>query len=521
LNLHHHFRSQEILRFYIHFHHSIRKKFFEYIQSAITRKFTRASLNLHQIKTSTSHLSLPQQLLPTIIMTYDVKSVESWTTHLLRSTVNRRVSLLLIDVSVKAEEATTSWNIKNKKQLCQWVTNQLNQIIDMLNKLRSQWDLTLQLNEHWILVQDDHKKRAKQLEVAFEKNDELEEKINQLQSERLNFKAKQRQADQPMSRQETQSVEHRVNQKEISSISEVDQRSRSSQESFTLFNNRNDHHKSIKFLNSSIFIDTDESTWESWIIKISDKLDVNANHYSIEKLRIVYVTFRLNDDADEQIYAKHRIDAFSLYLSLTKLLKHLNEIYDDQNRNRKCRHEYNALKQSNKSFSFFYFKFTKIFSFLDYDDWTLMNDLQNKINNHLQNVLSVCLIKFSSLDKLKTFLQRVNNKQWVNYQLHDEQWTVKSIAASKKRFVSSSTSVSVSTTSYVQLTTFFIFESEWSRMSIICFNCKVSSHLSKNCSQLKTSTLTSHAFISRLNEIIMSKEEKKLFTEKSKNEAKN
>jgi len=133
------------------------------------------------------------------------------------------------------------------------------------------------------------------------------------------------------------------------------------------------------------------------------------------------VTFRLNDDADEQIYAKHRIDAFSLYLSLTKLLKHLNEIYDDQNRNRKCRREYNALKQSNKSFSFFYFEFTKIFNFLDYDDRTLMNDLQNKINNRLQNALSVCLIKFSSLDKLKTFLQRVNNKQRVNYQLRDEQ----------------------------------------------------------------------------------------------------
>ncbi len=233
------------------------------------------------------------------------------------------------------------------------------------------------------------------------------------------------------------------------------------------------------------------------------------------------MTFRLDDDADEQIYAKHCIDAFSLYLSLTKLLKHLNEIYEDQNRNRKCRREYNALKQSNKSFSFFYFEFTKIFSFLDYDDWTLMNDLQNKINNHLQNALSVCLIKFSSLNRLKTFLQRVNNKQWVNYQLRDEQWTVKSIAASKKRFVSSSTSASVLTTSYVQLATFFTLESEWSRMSIICFNCKVSNHLSKNYSQLKTSTLTSCAFISRLNEIIMLKEEKELFTEKSKNETKN
>ncbi len=213
-----------------------------------------------------------------------------------------------------------------------------------------------------------------------------------------------------MSRQKTQSVEHWVNQKETSSIFEVDQRLRSSRESFTLFDNENDHHKSIKFSNSSIFIDTDESTWESWIIKISNKLNVNANHYSIEKLRIIYVTFRLDDDADEQIYAKRRINAFSLYLSLTKLLKHLNEIYDDQNRNRKCRREYNALKQSNKSFSFFYFEFTKIFSFLDYDDWTLMNDLQNKIKNCLQNALSVCLIKFSSLDKLKTFLQRMNNK---------------------------------------------------------------------------------------------------------------
>jgi len=179
------------------------------------------------------------------------------------------------------------------------------------------------------------------------------------------------------------------------------------------------------------------------------------------------------------------------------------------------------LKQLNKLFSSFYSEFTRIFSFLNYDDITLMNDIQNKINNHLQNVLSVCLIEFSSLDKLKIFLQDVNNKQQVNYQLRDEQQTVKSIAASKKRFVSSLTSASALTTSYVQLTTFFTLESEWSRMSIICFNCKASNHLSKNYSQLKASTLTFHAFISRLNEIIMLKEEKKLFTEKSKNEAKN
>jgi len=36
---------------------------------------------------------------------------------------------------------------------------------------------------------------VKQLEVTFNKNNELEKKINQLQDEQLNFRAKQRQAD--------------------------------------------------------------------------------------------------------------------------------------------------------------------------------------------------------------------------------------------------------------------------------------------------------------------------------------
>ncbi len=77
----------------------------------------------------------------------------------------------------------------------------------MLNELWSQWDLTLQLNKHWLLIQDDHKKRAKQLQVTFDKNNKLEKKINQLQDEQLNFRAKQHQADRFMSRQDTQSAE--------------------------------------------------------------------------------------------------------------------------------------------------------------------------------------------------------------------------------------------------------------------------------------------------------------------------
>jgi len=185
-------------------------------------------------------------------MARDAEPVGPRTTRLLRSTANRRVSLLPIDAPAEAEEAATPWNINTEEQLFHWASNQPDEVINMLNELRSQRDLALQLNEHWLLVQEDHKKRAEQLEAAFDKNDELEEKINQLQGERLNFRAEQRQADRPMPRQDTQPAEQRANQKEA----------RSQRESSTLSGNGNgnDHHKSVKLPDPLIFTETGDPT---------------------------------------------------------------------------------------------------------------------------------------------------------------------------------------------------------------------------------------------------------------------
>ncbi len=57
----------------------------------------------------------------------------------------------------------------------------------------------------------------------------------------------------------------------------------------------------------------------------------------------------------------------------------------------------------------------KLFSYLSYENRTLMNDLQNKINNRLQDALSIYLKDFITLNRLKSFLQNVNNKQRANY----------------------------------------------------------------------------------------------------------
>jgi len=135
-------------------------------------------------------------------------------------------------------------------------------------------------------------------------------------------------------------------------------------------------------LNSLIFIEINDFIWKTWNIKIADKLNVNMNHYSIEKICIVYVIFKLENDADQQIYAKHYVDAFLFYQSLSKLLKHLKEIYKNQNLIQKYHCKYIILKQLNKLFNSFYSEFIKIFSFLNYNNITLMNDIQNKINNY-------------------------------------------------------------------------------------------------------------------------------------------
>ncbi len=421
-------------------------------------------------------------------MTRDSESVESWTAHLLRNIANKRVSLLSFNISTEAKNVEISWNIKIEKQLRQWALNQSNKIIKMLNELRDQWDMTLKCNEHWIVLQINHIKRLDELKINQTTIDTQEETIIELREKVLSLKKKQRSTNQSRSRQSTKSrasIENHTRRK-----------------SFTLFDNN--HHKFFQFLNSFIFINEDKSTWDSWRVKIDDKLQTNVDYFDNENICIIYVISRLEDNAAEHIFVQRWHDALHSYILINELFEHLKEIYDELNKNRKCRREYNALKQTDKSFNVFYFDFMKLFSYLEYDDRILMNDLQNKINNRLQNALSVCSKNFTSLTRLRIFLQDVNSKQRVNYQLRSERHTVivKVTVVPDKR--ATSLSVTTSIINYVKSTISSISES--ARSLIICYICKTLDHLFKNCFQLnKINTSASHAFILRLHEIVISK----------------
>ena len=237
---------------------------------------------------------------------------------------------------------------------------------------------------------------------------------------------------------------------------------------------------------------------------MNDKLIVNVNQFNDETICIIYMMSRLEDDVAKHIFAQHCFDSLNSFTSIYELFNHLKEIYNELNKNQKSWREYNALRQADKSFNVFYFDFMKLFSYLDYDDCTLMNNLQNKINNRLQNVLSVCSENFTSLSRLKKFLQDVNNKQRVNYQLRSKHRTViVKVTVISDKCITFLSAVMTLIINYVRSIISFISES--AKSSIICYICKTSSHLFKNCSQNKINISTSQAFISRLHEIIISK----------------
>ncbi len=419
-------------------------------------------------------------------MTRDSESVESWTTRLLRSTANRRVFLLSFNVSAESQNVAISWNIKIKEQLRQWALDQLNEIIKMLDKLRDQQNMILKCNEHWIILQVEHTQRLKQLEINRTTMNTLEEINTRLQETMLKLKEKQCSADQLRSRQFTESrfTTNHLSQQDIELHASIENHTwRETSTKFISF--ENEHHRFYKFSNLSIFTDEDELSWEDWRNKMNDKLIVNVDQFNDEIICIVYIMSRLEDDAVKHIFARCCFDSLNSFTSIYELFNHLKKIYDELNKNRKSWREYNALRQADKSFNVFYFNFMKLFSYLNYDDYILMNDLQNKINNRLQNTLSICSKNFTSLLHLKKFLQDVNNKQRVNYQLRSERRTViiKVTVVSDKCITS--LSVMTSIIDYVKSIIFSISELDWAKSFIICYICKTLNHLFKNCFQNK------------------------------------
>ena len=160
-------------------------------------------------------------------------------------------------------EASTSWDIKNVKQLQHWVEQDSEVFLKDLNSLWTQRDLDVKACELF------NKISSEQIwKTHFKKINKVKECLNQL--------------NQMFWNQVTE-LQHQLQSfKEVTSFSS------------TLFNF---FKRFQKLSNSFLFTDEKEFIWNDWQEKIHDKLKINVNYFDINKAILIYVHFRIKEDA--------------------------------------------------------------------------------------------------------------------------------------------------------------------------------------------------------------------------------
>ncbi len=168
-----------------------------------------------------------------------------------------------------------------------------------------------------------------------------------------------------------------------------------------------------KILDSSLFIDEKNSIWKNWYEKVQNKLKINVDLFSSERVKLSYVHSRLFDDAAEIIQARREHDYAHFYRIVKDLLKELAQLFNDSNKKVNFRREYYNLIQEFKKFNEFYTQFQRLSFYLDYHEKQLIVDLKDKINSRLRFIWVNQLVQSDFLKEIRFYLIHLNNDQWV------------------------------------------------------------------------------------------------------------
>ncbi len=167
--------------------------------------------------------------------------------------------------------------------------------------------------------------------------------------------------------------------------------------------------RSQKISNFSWFTDEKNSTWKNWYNKIQNKLEINIDLFSNERVKLSYVHFRLFNDAADVTQSRCEHDYVNLYKIINDLLKELTELFNDSDKKVNFCKEYYNLIQESKKFSEFYTQFQQLSFYLKYHEKQLIINLKDKINSHLRFIWINQLVQSDSLKEIHFYLIHLNN----------------------------------------------------------------------------------------------------------------
>ncbi len=183
--------------------------------------------------------------------------------------------------------------------------------------------------------------------------------------------------------------------------------------------------RSQKLSNSSLFTDEKESIWNDWQEKIRDKLEINVDHFNNDKAILVYIHFRISEDAVKVILVRCQRDSLNSYSTINDLLYELAQLYDDSDKETNFRRKYANLSQEKSKFSNFYSMFQRLFFYLEYHEKQLIVDLRDKIVYRLHAAWSSQLIQSESLNEIRSYLIYLNNEHRVMNDIKEKKFMIK------------------------------------------------------------------------------------------------
>jgi len=143
--------------------------------------------------------------------------------------------------------------------------------------------------------------------------------------------------------------------------------------------------KSTKIPDPPILTDGKNPTFEGWLLKVKNKLKVNADHFADEDAKIAYVQLLTDGEASQHIQPRLEDDAADPYTTYAEVLSHLQSIYEDPNRIFNAKNEFKKLfMKSTQPFHEFYTRFLHLSGRAQIAPSELKYELYNKLSFDLQ-----------------------------------------------------------------------------------------------------------------------------------------
>lgn len=332
--------------------------------------------------------------------------------HLLVKTAGRKLSTIFETANETFEGMTSLWQIKVVNQLTRWVEDDAERVFDMLNQLRQERDLVLNVTEIYKDVYEDFGKHKKEIKGLH----------NNVASWQETSRVWEQNALTVQEERDLLKKENELFKSEVKDFNNQGARP-----------SRPKTKKTPKLPDLPIFINGMDFIWTVWSVNMEDKLAFDGDLYDGEAKKIIYVLSRLGGDAAEHCFFRKQPKAINPYKTAQNVIEQLRGIHENPNERNMIRREYNTLKQGIEPFNVFYQKISRLINRLGISNEILQKNMTEKLNKRLKEVLShISPGNMDTFAKLRFELQHCDSQQRFNFENRKKEEELRSTPISRR-----------------------------------------------------------------------------------------